>query len=43
MVDASRNAIIGQVPATDGGCTSPTEPALVLMHGVHQPARPAPP
>ena len=37
MVDASRNAIIRQVPATDGGlhvtdCPG-DEPALVLMHG----------
>ena len=37
MVDASRNAIIGQVPATDGrlrvaDCPG-DEPALVLMHG----------
>jgi haloalkane dehalogenase len=37
MVDASRNAIIRRVPATDGGlhvtdCPG-DEPALVLMHG----------
>jgi pimeloyl-ACP methyl ester carboxylesterase len=37
MVDASRNAIIRQVPATEGGlyvtdCPG-DEPALVLMHG----------
>ena len=37
MVDASRNAIIRQVPATDGrlrvaDCPG-DEPALVLMHG----------
>jgi hypothetical protein len=36
MVDASRNAIIRQVPATDGSlhvtdCPG-DEPALVLMH-----------